>query len=298
MNKKKIIKELAIALICIILSIILLMKGIIFLDKNSDYFNNLTIILGEDVSGEWVVSALNEENATFSFAAWTEFKNEYVSDTLNTRKCETDIIAVCGQSYCLLPFGQNLSVSDTNGCIVSSNIVEKIFGNHDAYGREILWNNNIWVVRGIVKEPSDLLMIEASGIADKTDFNKISIILPQNADKRLTEENFTSRYAITGNALRCDYLYNISWIKEMIPSKWSDFEGWEQNFEEYKKAVNIAKTTEKSTIEATGLNYRIKGYGFILSGIILLAAGGFWAVCNISVIIYDLKNHLAVIKAE
>lgn len=46
------------------------------------------------------------------------------------------------------------------------------------------------------------------------------------------------------------------------------------------------------------LNYRIKGYGFILSGIILLAAGGFWAVCNISVIIYDLKNHLAVIKVE
>lgn len=291
MKKKTILKELSVALFCILLSIIFLVEGIILFDKSSGYFNNLTIIPEKGVSGEWIISALNEENAAFSFAAWTEFKNEYVSDSLNTRKCETDIIAICGSSHCLLPFGKNLSTSDKNGCIAGSSIVEKLFGNHDAEGREILWNDNIWVIREIVKEPSDLLIVQSSKITDKTDFDKISVILPEGADKRLAEENFTSRYAITGKALRWDYLYGISWIKEMVPGKWSDFDSLEQNFKEYKKAVDTAKNTEKSIIEATGLNYRGKGYWFILSGIILLAVGSFWAVCNISVLVYEFKNY-------
>lgn len=269
MEKRTVILEWATMLLCLLVTIVFLAAGMFYLSKSTGYFNNLTFVVKDKTGAELASSVSQEENKTFSFAVWAELKNEYISDCNNTRRYNSNIITVCGSSYCLLSFGKNLSVEDKTGCIISENIAEKLFGNPNAEGREVLWNGTKWVVRGVLKEPSDLLIVQSSGLINKINFNRISIALPEGSDKRLTEENFTSQYMVTGQLLRWDYLYGFGWLQEMIPSKWSDFDGWEQNFHEYKKAVDIAKKAEKGTIEATGLEYKRKGYWFIMSGIVL-----------------------------
>lgn len=282
-NKKTVIFEWIIIVFYFLLSIIFLVTGLVFFNKGSSYFNNLVFAIKDENCGELAKSASEQENTAFSFTAWTELKNEYASDASGTRRCDTDIIFICGSSHSLLPFGKNIPIEDKKGCIAGSKVVEKLFGTHNAEGMEILWNNNRWVIRQVVKEPSDLLLVQASGLTDKISFDKISVALPESTDKKLAGEKLASYYGITGYPLRWDYLYGIGWLREIVPGKWSDFDGWKQNMQEYKKAVDIIKNTEKSTIETTGLSYKRKGYWMVIAGIILLAAGSFKIVSKIPV---------------
>ena len=266
----------------LLFSVFLLAAGNIQIQKGSDFFNNLTILSEEGFDSslvgsaqkDWQVQESSEEEEAeedrFTFTAWTEFRNEFVSDVFSKKQCSTDVTAICGSSYCLLPFGKNLSVQDTKGCIIGSKMAEKLFGSYMAEGQEIVWRDRTWTVRGVVEEPADLLMIQASGIEDEITFHKISIALNGMYDRRLTGEKFASRYGISAQPLRFDYLYDASWLKEMVPDKWSNFSGWKQNFEEYGKAVKYVQNVEKSTIEATGLKYKKTGQRYLLCGVLCL----------------------------
>lgn len=56
----------------------------------------------------------------------------------------------------------------------------------------------------------------------------------------------------------------------MVPDKWSDFSGWEQNFKEYREALKYVQNVEKSTIEAAGLKYMRTGRRYLLCGVLCL----------------------------
>lgn len=75
---------------------------------------------------------------------------------------------------------------------------------------------------------------------------------------------------ILAQPLCFDYLYGIGWLKEMVPDKWSDFSGWEQNFKEYREALKYLQNVEKSTIEAAGLKYMRTGRRYLLCGVLCL----------------------------
>jgi tryptophan 2,3-dioxygenase len=59
----------------------------------------------------------------------------------------------------------------------------------------------------------------------------------------------------------------------MVPAKWSDFEGWRENFQKHIKAVELVKNTEKSTIESEGIKYYEQRLLFELLGILFC---GLW----------------------
>lgn len=266
--------------LCLWLAILFLAAGFVNTQKGSDFFNSLTMIAeGEAGSSLAKLAAGQEqdfggaegaEENNFSFAVWSEFGKETVSDGFGQNKYSVDVTAICGSSYCLLPFGKNLSPDDTKGCIIGSKTAEKLFGSHMAEGGEIIWRDRTWIVRGVVQEPADLLMLQASGMTDEISFHRISIALNGEDDRRLTGEKFTGQYGITAKSLRLDYLYGIGWMKEMVPRKWSDFSGWEQNLGEYREAVGYAQRVEKSTIEAKGLEYKEKGRRYSLLGVVCL----------------------------
>lgn len=155
----KIIKKIALPL-CLALSVFLLTAGSIWSKRGSDFFNSLTILSEEGFESGLMKSAAQNLQARdssreetgetdFTFTAWTELRNESVSDSFSKKKYNADITAICGSSGCLLPFGKNLSSQDTKGCIIGSKMAEKLFGGYMAEGQEIVWRDRTWTVRGV-----------------------------------------------------------------------------------------------------------------------------------------------------
>ena len=288
MLKKKINRNLFLAAACCILAACCFLSGRYLRNSGDGILKNLTIEAEGDGFDSQQVEALfagkyssqreeGEENKSTAFAAWTELGNEIVSEGFGGRNADTNVIAVCGPSYCLLPFGKNLAAEDLSGCIVGESLAEKLFGSSQAKGQEISWRDRKWKVRDVVCEPSDFVMVPASGIIGEVSFDRISIIPEEKEDRLLVGESFISQYGIFGHMLRFDYLYRLSWLKEMVPGEWSDFEGWRNNFKKYQKASELVKSAKKSVIESAGLSYRKRASFSFWSGILLYVASG-WLV--------------------
>lgn len=81
-------------------------------------------------------------------------------------------------------------------------------------------------------------------------------------------ERFINQHGLAARELQWNYRYGWKWLAEMVPAKWSDFEGWRENFQKHKKAVELVKNTEKSTIESEGIRYYDRKILFELSGIL------------------------------
>jgi len=237
---------------------------------------------GESFAYQWIKSFFteksNENNAEkpaeeeTSFTVWTELKNQPLFEDFSGRSCNADVIAVCGSSCNLLPFGKNLTKEDSSGCIIGKELAEKLFGHSQAEGKELLWNGQKWTVRGIVSVPSDILIVEAFKMADRIPFDRISLSLEKGEDRQLKGENFISQYGISAHVLRFDYLGSLSRVSEMIPGKWSDFDGWKQNFKEHKKAEELAENAKKSAMESLGLEDWKRGKQLVYGAILFLIA--------------------------
>jgi len=303
-NKGVCIKLLAGSL-CIFLSAALIVRGHCWNREGKDYLQNLTIQSDENgFSAPWLQSALSEKAegderedsaGENTFAAWREQKGETIYGQSSGRNSSGDVIAIYGPSRCLLPIGKNLALSDEKGCIIGSELAEKLFGSFSAEGQKIKWRDGTWTVRGIVREPANMLMVQAGGLpnwTEKLHFDRISIPLKDGQDRKLVGENFILQNNLSAWMLRWDYLHGFSWIWEMVPGEWSDFDGWKQNFREYGKAVSLAKNTDRSSIEAWGLECQKRGGRCALCGVFLLIAGLMLVIPKNRSLIPPLQNLL------
>ena len=278
----------AVSIVCLFLSIVCFLAGRSFHRQGNDFFRNVTLEAeGEPFEYQWIKSFFTEklnknnveesaEEAT-SCTVWTELKNEPLFEDFSGRSCNADVIAVCGSSCNLIPFGKNLTKEDSSGCIIGKELAEKLFGHRQAEGKELLWNGQKWTVRGIVSAPSDLLIVEAFKMADQIPFDRISLSLEKGEDRQLKGENFISQYGISTHVLRFDYLGSLSWVSEIIPGKWSDFDGWKQNFKEHKKAEELAENAKRSAMESLGLEDWKRGKQLVYGAILFLIAAAFAA---------------------
>ena len=210
-------------------------------------------------------------------AAWTEQKEEIIADFSSGRTSKANVIAIYGSFHCLLPFGKNLSVEDTDGCLISQALAEKLFGDFPAEDRQIIWNGSTWTIRGVLRLPAHCLLVQTAGKNIDLSYNRISIPLKNGENRQITGENLILRNNLSAYVLRLDYLYEWSWLQELIPSKWSDFDGWKQNWTNHKQAAELVKQMERSTLEATGLTKECQGGWFLLSGL-FLCLGGTWLI--------------------
>lgn len=282
-------------ILCIVISAVLFAAGRCWYQKGNDFLQTLTIWAegdgfdfqalesleaemepGTDRGDEATGTALDEtEDKVVSFAAWTELKNQGLSDDRGGRGCRADVIAIYGSSHCLLPWGKNLTASDTAGCLIGEDVAEELFGGYQVEGQKLVWKDREWVVRGIVREPSKLCMVQASELAGAGEliFDRISIGSPGGEDRRVVGEKFMNRYGLLAHVLRWDYLYGMAWLGELVPGEWSDFEGWKKNFEEHGKAVERMEGAGKAAVEMTGLEYRKRGIWLMVAGMLLGAVG-------------------------
>lgn len=274
-GKARIKSNFIIAAVCILISCVFITAGLCQFKNGSSFLHNLTILAdGSGFSTSWLKDIFVKSNTEeVSFAAWTELKGEQVFENNGSRHYNTDVCAVYGESGCILPFGQNLPVSDKQGCIIGIKLSEELFGNYNAEGQEIVWKDRVWIVRGVVKKPSSLFMAQVSGMADKIKFDRINIRLEREKDRRRTGEDFINRHGLYASVLRWDYLYSMAWLEEVIPGRWSDFQGFKENLKKHGKAAGLVRNTEKTSIEAEGLSCQKKGRWLAVTGIFFLITG-------------------------
>lgn len=265
------------------------------LRKNGeDFFQNITIQSEDIYFSEEQLLSLMQNESTFSdqeenpeqqstATAWTERKEEIITDSFSGRSSKTNIIAIYGSSHCLLPFGINLSAEDSEGCLISQSLAEKLFGNFPAEEQQIIWNNNSWTVRGVIPLSTHCLIVQTADKNLDLSYNRISIPLEKSKDRRISGENFIVQNNLCAQILRLDYLYQWSWMQELIPSQWSDFDGWKQNWTDHIQTAERVKHAERSTLETIGLKTEYRGNLLLLVGLLL---------CTGSMILIWKKTHL------
>lgn len=282
------IKKIIVAASGVVLIVTLLMSGRYFSRKGGIYLKNLTIQSeGTGVDKQWLQEALREDTEQqddgaessdtsprkYSFAAWTQCRKESLRSESGGKNCTADVIAVYGPSCCVFPVGKNIPASDPEGCIIGKKLSEELFGSDHAEGEKLVWREDEWIVRGIVEEPAELCLLQASDQIDRLTFDKVSLAMAAEDERQQTGEEFILQQGLCAHVLRFDYLYGMEWLGEVVPARWSDFDSWQQNFGEHSRAVKLAKTAERTVIEETGLEYQKWGEILTVSGIVFVAAG-------------------------
>lgn len=243
--------------------------------------NSITLIAQDDSFDNDALTSIvqqeQDDDEAYTAAAWKESKNQTIVADENQRSCQTDVIAIYGSSRCILPYGKNLQLEQADGCIISETLAEELFASHQVEGQKISYGGYIWRICGVVRQPKRLMMIESSRLLDEMHFDHISIILPEKASRRLVSERFTSRYGLSAQLLRLDFYSNASWLAEMIPTKWSDFDGWKQSWNEKKQEMQFIAASEKSAIELLYLQYIKSCYHFAgISAVLLIITSYAW----------------------
>lgn len=282
--KRKRKYRIALLAVLLCLAVFFLWEGSKFRQEGNGFFQNLTIRAeGMAFDAEWVKETIQQHDiltekkgaeegeSSESFAAWKELTEESVSISNGGGGSSSDVIVVYGPSHCLLPIGKNLLPEDVEGCIVGSELAEELFGGHQAEGQQLFWRGKKWTVRGVVEEPSHFLMVQGTELADSLAFDRISLACSGQMDAKERGEKFINQYGLSAHVLRFDHRYGWKWLAEMIPSRWSDFDGWKQNLERHQKEVEIVKNMDKSVIEAAGIERYNRGFVCSVAGLLCFA---------------------------
>lgn len=197
---------------------------------------------------------------------WRELKNEPVSNAGGFHSTVTDVILINGSSELLVPYGRMLHEEDREGCLIGEKTAERLFGNRNAKGLALRYKDRELTVRGILKEPADLLVLEAG---EEETFNRITVLRQEGQPVKAQGEQLIHTYGISAVLLRRDFI-SWEWLSEMIPGKWSDFAGWRDSFERKREELHLLFSVEKTVMDEVFLAAAGKGAAEILSGCVLL----------------------------
>lgn len=259
---------------------VFLVFAYVYHNKTEDFSNIITIQSGEDKFTQSEIESIRQDTASAeTFTAWTERKNQVVKAVINERSSNADILLLCGDSHSVLPWGKNLPESDTEGCILGASLAEQLFGGTEVEGQQILYNGRELAVRGVVKEPQNIMLCQSitndetvpktqtgnsgnqqTGSSENNQqeicYDKISLLYTDKSKAiNRTAAEFISRYGLDGQILHYEYKRNLSWFTDLIPGKWSDFSGWKENLKTLQSDEKILKQCEKSTVESLYLEW-------------------------------------------
>lgn len=252
----------------------------VYHNKTEDFSNIITIQSAEGSFTRSEIESIRQDTASAdTFTAWTERKNQVVKAVINERSSNVDILLLCGDSHSVLPWGKNLPESDTAGCIIGASLAEQLFGGTEVEGQQILYNGRELAVRGVVKEPQNIMLCQSitndetvpktqtgnsgnqqTGSSENNQqeiyYDKISLLYTDKSRAiNRTAAEFISRYGLDGQILHYEYKRNLSWFTDLIPGKWSDFSGWKENLKTLQSDEKILKQCEKSTVESLYLEW-------------------------------------------
>lgn len=206
-----------------------------------------------------------------SLTAWSEKRDEAVYDEESRRQNRADVMLVYGSSGNLLPYGAQLYPEDKEGCLVSRDVAERLFGTGDAVGHTLRYGDHTWVVRGIIKEPKELVMLEVSGMLSEVSLDRLTVRLSGDTSPTVAGRQLVNARNISGTQIRLDYYENWQFLTELIPGKWSDFEGWAENWKTMQENREQLSQLKKGALERHFISLSRQGRAAGIAGGILLA---------------------------
>lgn len=243
---------------------LVLTAGSVFGTKAGDFSHGMTIRADDNgFDMEVLKEMMAEPDSEYTFAAWKEETGQQISAAESGRSDTANVIEIYGPSYCILPYGVNLGQEDKDSCLIGKMLAEQLFGGYQVEGQQIQYHGRMLIIRGVLKEPGNLMICETAGPEEDENFNRISVQTAAGEDGYMKAEEFISRYGLMAQPLRFDFYQDLSWIQEMIPAKWSDFAGWKTNIKSKKQEMQIVSGASKSDLEELYLG-RIKSRNLCL----------------------------------
>lgn len=211
-----------------------------------------------------------EKENPVGFTAWRE-ETARVTDEDGFRSTDTTLLRLCGTSEYLIPHGKILGAEDTEGCLLGESTAEQLFGSRRAEGLKVLWEGRMLSVRGVLREPEDILVVQET--KDTTVFNRITLEKSGNTKERA--RNFKDSYGLGEMLLTHTGESRIEQVLGLVPGKWSDFSGWQANWESWREELAAEAGLEKSILELAEQGERRKAFLFGLgSGALLFCSMG------------------------
>lgn len=294
--KRKVLakKNLCLSAVCLGIAIAFLEAGAVCEKKTENFSHTVTMMSEDDGFGAEIIQGIKEDpEQENTFTAWKEIPDSILSAKESGRTSRADAMMLYGPSYCVLPYGKTIDQEDTAGCLIGKKVAEDLFGSHQVEGQELVFEDRTFTVRGVIKEPETLFLYETlhtknSGFmtgtkehpagtggsdtentSDGTElsFDRISFYAENAKDGRKAAEDFMNRYGWNAEILRFDLYQDLSWAKELIPGKWSDFSGWKENLKNQKKQKEQVSRMRKSCLETEYLRLLRERNRYILLGI-------------------------------
>ena len=179
------------------------------------------------------------------FTAWAEKEGQTVTDPKLGKSIQTNIVYLSGSSELVLPAEPVLLAQDEKGCLVAAHTAWELFGSVEVVGQEIEIDHEICTIRGIVNKPRNGIYMQKSASMKNVSFQRITL-----EEKEIEEgKNFLLRYGVDGTVIRMDYLRSLKSLTELVPGKWSDFDGWKANWKLRKEELRRIPKMHKNNIE-------------------------------------------------
>lgn len=254
--------------LCLMAAVVLLFMGNYYRNSAREtLFCLIFLSEGEEFSVEDFES--DAEEAMYTFTLWEEQKNVYVSSARLGRTAQADVLQIYGQSRLLLPYGKNILPEDTEGCLIGEALSQSLFGSEAVEGQQLMLGERVLTVRGVVCEPKQVLICETETKGKDYRPDHISVAMDENKDTASMIRSFMRYYGISATAVRYDYyLYPIP-LGELLPGKWSDFDGWRTNLAAYREALQVLGNIPRSCIEELYMKKIRQGYICLALGVLL-----------------------------
>lgn len=203
-----------------------------------------------------------------TFVAWREYGTCLVTDADELRNATADVLELSGSSELLIPYGATLQEGDETGCLLGQGLAEALYGSHEVSGNTLYYDGKIFIVRGVLKEPRNLLVVE-NGSTD-AEFDRLTLARTNGKTKGRTAERFIESYGLAAEQLRYDIL-EPAYLLELVPGKWSNFLQLQKNLAKIKADAAHLVTIEQSSLEVLWLKNIGMAAAELFAGLALFA---------------------------
>jgi len=184
---------------CITLLIFLLIcLSQVIIAGNTRSADNVHLLFNQPQNGQSVIAMEKtgqESDESFDYAMWGEVAGQIIENPDFNRKHSADIIYVRGKTELFLNHTGYLDTKDGTGCLIDKESAWQLFGDGDAIGRIIKYDNKEYLIQGILEDMESVLVIPVTSKTIEV-VNQVCLKIPEGKYSGSIIESFKSIYGI------------------------------------------------------------------------------------------------------
>lgn len=230
------------ALACFLLAVLLQWRAQEPKGRMDGYGEQVTLLLQEPEDYKSAILRLESWQEEMELVLWGEEGQQHFTGARGHEAVVT-AIAFAGSTQLLFPGGPVLQDTDRTGCLLDRQAAWELFGSDQVQGETVFRDGRCWVVRGVLPCREGLVVLPAGEGTEEIPLDCLTTEL--SGRKRRQAAELLAQEGFSGSLLRMDFYQGLSWVKELVPGKWSDFEGWGRNLEKKKQEWRLLVSSQK-----------------------------------------------------